>query len=118
MFEMSGIIKLARMCSIFVIFNIQTDTVVIQVAKIFTVIQAPHEKWFYRVVDQTSLSKEVVGWKVQFTISPWKKKNMDMRTGLKKKRMSTKSVAINVVQEGIWRRIDVESIHLTFQIPV
>lgn len=52
MFQMSRVIKLARMRSTFriFIFNIKTDTVVIQVAKIFTVIQVLDELGIYRVV--------------------------------------------------------------------
>jgi len=70
-FQMSRVIKLALMCSTFriFIFNIKTDTAIVQVAKIFTIIQTADKLDFYRVVHQTSLSKEVVGWKVEFTIS-------------------------------------------------
>ena len=50
MFQMSRVIKLACMCSIKVIFNIKTDTVVIQIAKIFTVIQVADKFGFDRVV--------------------------------------------------------------------
>ena len=52
MFQMSRIIELAGMLSSFwiFIFNIKTDTVVIQVAKTFTVVQVLDGHGVYRVV--------------------------------------------------------------------
>ena len=52
MFQMSRIVELAGMRSTFriFIFNIKTDTVVIQVAKTFTVVQVVDGYVVYRVV--------------------------------------------------------------------
>ena len=70
MFHVSGIIQLTFMRSICIlVFNIKTDTGVIQVAKIFTLVQVLDNLYIYCVVHQTLLSKKIVGWEIQFTIS-------------------------------------------------
>ena len=57
MFHMSGIIQLTFMNSIVIRdFNIKTDTGVIQIAKIFTLVQILDKLGIYVVFNQTSLS--------------------------------------------------------------
>ena len=54
-----------------IFFNINTDTVVMLVTEKFTLVQVLNMLGFYLVVLQTFISKEVVAWEVQFTISSW-----------------------------------------------
>ena len=70
MFHMSGIIQLTFMDPIFIrVFDIKTDTAVIDIAKILTLVQTFDKLCIYRVVHQTSLSKEIVGREEEFTIT-------------------------------------------------
>ena len=76
MLQVSGVIQLTFMCSPVMIFvlNIKTDTVCIQVATVFTLVQVLDRAFFYYVSLQTFLSIEIVGWKVQLTTSILKNK--------------------------------------------
>ena len=71
MLQVSGVIQLTFMCSTVMIFvlYIKTDTVCIQVATVFTLVQVLDRASFYYVSLQTFLSIEIVGWKVQLTTS-------------------------------------------------
>ena len=75
MLQVSGVIQLTFVSSTVMIFvlNIKTDTVCIQVATVFTLVQVVDRASFYHVFLQTFLSKEIVGWKVQLTTAIWKK---------------------------------------------
>ena len=50
MLQVSGVIHLTFMCSIVMISNIKTDTVCIQVATVFTLVQVLDGTTYYRVV--------------------------------------------------------------------
>ena len=50
MLQVSGVIQLTFMCSIVTISNIKTDTVCIQVAMVFTLVQVLDGDTYYRVV--------------------------------------------------------------------
>ena len=50
MLQVSGVIQLTFMCSIVMISNIKTDTVCIQVATVFTLVQVLDGTTYYRVV--------------------------------------------------------------------
>ena len=50
MLQVSGVIQLTFMCSIVMISNIKTDTVCIQVATVFTLVQVLDGDTYYRVV--------------------------------------------------------------------
>jgi hypothetical protein len=68
--HVSGVIQLTFMCSVRIFIpNIKTDTVCIPVATVFTLVQVFDSQGFYLMVQQTFISKEIVGWKVQFTTS-------------------------------------------------
>ena len=78
-FHMSGIIQLTFMNAIVVrVLNIKTNTGVIHVTKIFTLVQVIDKQAFYRVVHQTLLGKEIIGWEVEFTIAFYKKSYSEM----------------------------------------
>ena len=50
MLQVSGVIQLTFMCSIVMISNVKTDTVCIQVATVFTLVQVLDGETYYRVV--------------------------------------------------------------------
>ena len=72
MFLVGRIIQLTLLlscCTVRIFFNVDTDTVVILVAKKFTKVQVFDKHGFYLVVLQTSISEEVKAWEVKFAIS-------------------------------------------------
>ena len=72
MFQVSRIIQLTFLlscCTVGIFFNVDTDTVVMLVAKKFTKVQVFDKHGFYVVVLQTSISKEEIAWEIKFTIS-------------------------------------------------
>ena len=83
-FQMRGVIKLTVVtCFIifWIFFVVKTDTVVVQVAKEFTVIQVLDAFFISGMVYLTSFSKEVVVWKHHraLSLSKWTKLKYDYK---------------------------------------
>ena len=56
-------------CNVSTFFNIKTDTVVMLITKKFTAVQVFDVQGFYCVLDEPSISDEVVVWEMQLTVS-------------------------------------------------